>query len=172
MNLYTAALAIAALLTTATTPAFAAVSPGGKGVGVGVELGAPTNLNLKLMTGDNTGVVVGVGGGIWYDASLSLHVDFLWHPIAAPIGDDVTLSGYVGLGAWTSIGFEGSHFGFYSPYYKRLQPFSVGARVPLGVSLAIHPVPIEVFAEVVPAVAAFPGIGVFGQGGIGARLYF
>jgi hypothetical protein len=59
------------------------VAPGGRSLGVGVELGAPSSLNLKFMTASNQGIVVGVGGGIWYDLSLSLHADYLWHPIVA-----------------------------------------------------------------------------------------
>jgi hypothetical protein len=53
-----------------------------------------------------------------------------------------------------------------------VQPVALGVRVPLGVSLAFNSFPVEVFAEVVPAGALFPGIGVFGQGGLGARIYF
>lgn len=165
-----ASLALLAASVSAT-PALA-VSPMGKNVGVGFELGAPTNINLKLMTSSQTGVVVGVGGGIWYDLSLSLHADHLWHLLALPLDDDATLSGYVGIGAWTSLGVEGSRVGLYRGYYSGPQPFAVGARVPLGVSLAFHAAPVEVFIEVVPAISVFPGIGAFGQGGLGARFYF
>ena len=174
MKLSTASLTLATLLiiVAAAMPAHASVTPMGKTVGIGFELGAPTNINVKLMTSSNTGVVVGVGGGIWYDASLSLHADYLWHLLVFPLGDDATLSGYVGIGAWTSFGVEGKHVGLYRPYYGGVQPFGVGARVPLGASLAFNASPIEVFIEIVPAISVFPGIGAFGQGGIGARFYF
>jgi hypothetical protein len=147
------------------------VSPAGKTIGVGLELGAPTNLNAKFMLGPQSGVVVGVGGGIWYDLSLSLHGDYVFHPIALRF-DDGTFSAYVGGGLWTSFGFPGEHYGYYRPFLKGQQYFAVGARVPLGLNLAFNAFPIELFLELVPAVALFPGLGVFGQGGLGARIYF
>lgn len=145
------------------------VSPQGKSLGLGVQLGAPTSLNLKLMLSDTNAVVVGLGGGIWYDASLSLHADYLWHPFVAQF-DDGAFSAYIGVGAWTSLGYEGQRYGYYRPFASG--PFSAGARLPLGLTVAFNQVPVEVFGEIVPAVALFPGIGVFGQGGLGARFYF
>lgn len=155
----------------AALPASANVAPADKSIGVGVEVGAPTNINAKFMVGPTNGVVVGIGGGIWYDLSLSLHADYLWHPVVAEF-DGGNFSGYVGIGGWASIGDgKGGRLGYYQPFFDN-NFFGIGARVPLGVSLAFDQVPVEVFAEVVPSVAVFPGIGVFGQGGIGARFYF
>ncbi|MDP2343595.1 MAG: DUF3996 domain-containing protein [Deltaproteobacteria bacterium] len=166
-----AGLATAVVLSTLSLPALAeTVSPGGKQIGVGIELGAPTNINVKLMTASDQGVVIGVGGGIWYDASLSLHVDYLWHPLVAQFSGG-SLSGFIGGGGWASIGYPGKHYGYYRPFYDDGYA-SFGARLPLGVSLAFNEVPVELFAEVVPSVALFPGIGVFGQGGFGGRIYF
>ncbi len=145
------------------------VTPQGKSVGLGVQLGAPTSLNLKLMLSSDNAIVVGIGGGIWYDASLSLHADYLWHPFVARFNDGA-FSAYIGVGAWTSLGYEGPRYGYYQPFARG--PFSAGARLPLGLTVAFNQVPVEVFGEIVPAVALFPGIGAFGQGGIGARFYF
>lgn len=147
------------------------VSPAGKPIGVGLELGAPTNINAKFMLGPQHGVVVGVGGGIWYDLSLSVHGDYVFHPLALRF-DDGTFSAYVGGGLWTSLGFPGQRYGYYRPFLKDRQYFAAGARVPLGLNLAFNAFPIELFFELVPAVAVFPGLGVFGQGGLGARIYF
>ena len=158
-------------------PAFAdvaggsSVSPGGKGIGIGIEVGAPTSIDIKLMVGNSEGIVIGVGGGIWYDESLALHLDYLWHPLVAHF-DGGTLSGYIGVGGWASVGVDGAHIGYYQPFYRGAQPVALGLRVPFGISLAFNTVPIELFAELVPAVEVFPGIGVFGQGGLGARFYF
>jgi hypothetical protein len=151
------------------------VAPDGRAIGVGLEVGAPTTLNVKFMTSPDTGIVVGLGGGAWYDASLSLHGDFLWHPLVARFNSG-SFSAYIGGGAWTSLGlggrnYRGPHYGYWSPYYDQ-EYVAVGARLPLGLAVAFNEVPIEVFAEVVPALAVFPGIGVFGQGGLGARFYF
>lgn len=150
---------------------YASVSPQGKSIGLGLEVGAPTSLNAKFMTAGNQGIVVGIGGGIWYDLSLSLHADYLWHPFAVPVSDVGTFSGFVGLGAWTSLGNYGPRWGYYQRYQNNIDVFAIGGRVPLGLNFAFHAIPIELFAEVVPSVALFPGIGVFGQGGLGVRFY-
>src|SRR4051812_19474284 len=76
-----AAFAVPAAATSADVSS--TVTPSGKSVGLGLELGAPTGINAKLMVAPNQAVVLGVGGGIWYDASLSLHADYLWHPLVA-----------------------------------------------------------------------------------------
>ena len=171
MNKHTLALLVAAFAAVAADANAneGAVSPSGRDLGFGIEFGAPANLNLKLMVAPNQGVVVGLGVGAWYDASLSLHVDYLLHPIVLPYAA-VTLSGYVGVGAWASAGIEGAHYGYYQPWYGR-SPFGVGARIPLGVNLAFNQAPLELYMELVPAVALMPGFGVFSQGGIGLRLY-
>jgi hypothetical protein len=151
----------------------AQVSPQGKGVGIGFEVGAPTTLNLKMMTSPYTGIVVGIGGAIWYDLSLSLHADYLWHPAVLASGDAGALSFYAGLGGWTALsGQKGPRLGLNGPVYNDVDFLAAGVRVPLGLSFGMSGLPIEVFGELVPAVALFPGIGLFGQGGLGARLYF
>lgn len=152
------------------------VAPAGKTVGVGVELGAPTSLNVKFMVAPNQGIVLGIGGGIWYDYSLSLHTDYLWHPLVGQFNSG-SFSAFAGVGAWTSLGFGGPnykapHFGYYQPFYSGVEPVALGARVPLGLTVAFNEVPVEVFVEVVPSLEVFPAIGVFGQGGLGARFYF
>lgn len=152
------------------------VSPAGKSIGVGLELGAPTTINAKFMIAPNQGVVVGVGGGAWYDASLSLHADYLFHPLVLQF-DDGSFSGYVGGGLWTSLGlggagYRGPHYGYYQPYGPGPETVSAGARLPLGLTVAFNQVPVELFLEIVPALSLFPGFGAFGQGGVGARFYF
>lgn len=161
------------LATSYAAPAAADIAPMGKSVGVGLELGAPTNLNLKFITGPSNGIVVGVGGGVWYDLSLSLHLDYLWHPATFVENSSLTLTPYIGIGGWTSIATNSDRrVGSFGPLYFDAFPVFAGLRVPLGLSFAFNEFPMELFIEAVPAMAFFPFIGVFGQGGIGGRFYF
>ena len=178
MNRHIASLALVAAFFALPATAhegdvYSSVSPAGRNVGIGVELGAPTSLNLKFMVAPREGIVLGIGGGIWYDESISLHADYLWHPLVASF-DSGTFSGYIGGGAWTSLGLgnPGPHYGYYAPFFAGNEPIAVGARLPLGLTLAFNEVPVEVFIEVVPSLEVFPAIGGFGQGGLGARFYF
>lgn len=151
----------------------ATVSPAGRDIGLGIELGAPTSLNAKFMVAPDKGIVLGIGGGIWYDASLSLHADYLWHAVVGQF-DNGSFSAYLGAGAWSSLGLGGPHphYGYYQPFFEGPETIALGARLPLGLNLAFNELPVELFIEVVPSLALFPGIGAFGQGGLGARFYF
>lgn len=169
MNKHTLVFAVAVLATAGASADSGEVSPSGRDVGLGIEFGAPANLNVKFMIAPNQGIVLGLGVAPWYDASLSLHADYLLHPVVLNY-EAVNLSGYVGLGIWGSAGIEGPHYGYYQPWFGK-SPFAVGARVPLGVNLAFNQAPLELYMEIVPAVALAPGFGVFGQGGIGIRFY-
>ena len=163
-------IAFALLAFPAQADGVSSVSPNGRSFGLGLELGAPTSINAKFMLTSNTGIVVGIGAGVWYDAALSLHADYLWHPLVAHF-DNGTFSAYIGGGAWASLGLAGPHYGYYRPYTYE-GPVGIGGRLPLGLAVAFNEFPIEAFVEVVPAIEVFPGFGVFGQGGLGARFYF
>jgi hypothetical protein len=175
-NTTTIAASLALFAGFASAPALADISdtvaPAGRDIGIGVELGAPTSLNLKFMTSPTSGIVIGAGGAIWYNASLSLHADYEVHPLVADFNSG-SFSAYIGLGAWTALDFaaSGPHLGYYQPYYASPEPLAVGARVPLGLSLAFNALPIELFGELVPSAEFFPALGGFGEGGIGFRVY-
>ncbi len=149
------------------------ISPQGRQFGVGLQVGAPTALTLKYMVAPDQGLVAGLGVGIGWDPSISLHVDYLWHPsILASLGWG-TLSWFVGGGGWLSFSNGGWGRGpFYVGYGYATSPFAFGARVPLGLDLAFSSVPIELYLEADPTLLIFPRIG-FGIGAtLGGRFYF
>lgn len=150
-------------------PAAAETSPMGRDFGLGLRLGAPTGLDLKLMTGADSGLVVGVGGLLFFDRSLSLHVDHVWH---AHLTENFTA--YAGVGGWGSVSgdVKGPPFGYRGPVYVQAVPVNAGVRVPLGLNYAFQPIPVEVYGEIAPSAELFPGIGLFSSGSLGARLYF
>ena len=165
------------------------VSPEGRTIGFGLQIGSPTALTMKFMVTGNQGVVAGIGGGL---GGLSLHVDYLWHPSVIVGTDALTLSWYVGLGGWlgflptipgfallgplgpkSGVGYYNGHFGFvYLPDNYLWYAPSFAVRVPLGLSLAFNSLPIEIYGGLTPSLLIFPGFG-FGMGGeLGARVYF
>jgi len=165
------------------------VSPEGKQMGVGLQIGSPTGLTGKYMLTGNQGVVAGVGAGL---GGLSVHLDYLWHPQVLAVADPFRLSWYLGLGGWLGffpypngvpgLGYFGPNFAYgyynghlafmYLPYNLLWFAPSFAVRVPLGLSLALRQLPIEIYGGLTPSVLVFPGIG-FGLGGeIGGRIYF
>ncbi len=154
-------------------PSHAQVSPQGKSFGIGLQLGAPTAVTGKYMLTPEQALVGGIGAGLGWDVSLSLHLDYLWHPTVLATIPPATFSWYVGGGAWLAFFAPGAPGFYYAPYYYFPQsPVGVGARLPIGVDMAFRHVPFELYLEGVPTLAIFPRIS-FGLGvAIGARFWF
>ncbi len=149
------------------------VSPQGKQFGLGVQIGAPTALTLKYFVTGDQALVGGLGVGIGWDPSISLHVDYVWHPsILASLGWG-SFSWFIGGGGWLSLSDGNRRWGgIYPVYGYTSSPIAVGARLPIGLDLAFSQVPIEVYLEADPILMIFPRIG-FGIGAtLGGRFYF
>jgi len=146
----------------------------GKQIGVGLQLGAPTAVTAKFMLAPDQGLVAGIGAGygFFFAPALSVHVDYLWHPSVLSAGDAFALSWFIGGGGWIGLWdrFGRPVVGY--AYYFGYAPISLAVRVPIGLSLALRAIPLELYGEVVPALSVFPWLG-FGMGlSIGARFYF
>ncbi len=164
-----AALVVVFAAAFAAVPAAAATSPMGRDFGLGLRLGAPTGIDLKFMTSADSGLIVGVGGLLFFDRSLSLHVDHVWH---AHLTEDFTA--YAGIGGWGAVSADvkGPPFGYRGPVYVAAVPVAAGVRVPLGLNYAFQSFPLELYGEIAPSAEVFPGIGFFSSASLGARLYF
>lgn len=153
----------------------ASVSPQGRQFGVGLQVGAPTALTLKYMTTGDQALVGGLGVGLGWDPSISLHVDYLWHPhVLAPM-PFANLSWFIGGGGWVSFsdGRWGRRYGpWYDGYGYTYSPFAVGARLPIGLDLAFNGAPIELYLEADPTLVVFPRVGLGIGGTLGGRFYF
>ncbi len=148
------------------------ISPMGKQFGLGLQLGAPTAVTGKYMVTPDQGVVGGIGAGIGWDVSLSLHLDYLWHPTVLATIPPAVFSWYIGGGAWTALHAPNAPGFYYGVYYFPHSPISLGARLPIGVDMAFRAVPFELYLEGAPTIALFPRLA-FGIGvALGARLWF
>jgi hypothetical protein len=167
-----------------------AVAPMGLNMGVGLQIGNPTAVTAKYMLTYNQGIGGGVGAGL---GGVSLHVDYLWHPHVLARGEPFRLSWYIGGGGWLGFfpslggaiplgliytgpfltGYYNGHVGFvYVPApFVWFMP-SVAVRVPIGMSLALNELPIEIYGGVAPSVLLFPGLGLGIGFEVGARFYF
>ncbi len=152
------------------------VSPMGKQIGVGLQVGAPTALTGKLMLAPNQGLVAGIGAGygFFFHPALSIHLDYLYHPSILASTNAFTLSWFIGGGAWLGIWDGGRRNRFLVPGYQYNYgtPLLLAVRVPIGLNLAFNELPIELYLEGVPALGIFPAV-TFGIGiAAGARFYF
>lgn len=151
------------------------VSPMGKQLGIGLQVGAPTALTGKIMLAPDQGLVLGIGAGygFFFDPALSIHLDYLYHPSILTSQSAFTLSWFIGGGVWLGL-WEGGRRRFLVPgyQYNYATPLLLAVRVPIGLNLAFNELPIELYLEGVPALGIFPAV-TFGIGlAAGARFYF
>jgi hypothetical protein len=145
------------------------------GVALGLQVGSPTAITLKLGGLQQNGFVIGLGSGFAYYGAfapnLSIHVDYLFHVATLVRNADIALTAYVGPGLWLALGSYGYGFGLYKGGYA-VVPFGIGVRMPLGLSLGFSSAPIELYLELDPALFLFPRAD-FGTGAsLGFRYHF
>lgn len=155
----------------------AASTPQGRTFGIGVQLGLPVALVIKYMLQPNQGIGAGLGGFSGFvlnSGSVTVFVDYLYHPHLLTAGEAFSLTWFIGGGGQIIINDR-----FATPYIRGvLYPgfyygsyFWLAGRVPLGLNLALAQAPLEVYAELVPSLLVFPAL-TFGIGGaVGVRFY-
>jgi hypothetical protein len=129
--------------------------------GVGVVLGSTTGASFGWRPTEQNGMQAAVGwdmGAGRFDGS----VDYLQTVRVFAPGAPLRVPVYVGLGAELATEAPGL-FG---------DAAGVWARVPIGASLFLEEVPLEVFAQVVPRVRVLPVMTFGADAAIGGRWYF
>ena len=154
-------LALAALVSVAATPRVARADE--HAFGLGIELGAPTGLAMKYYLGQSSGRggMVAIQAGLgeiesWGPDGLYVHVDVVWHPALLATTPDFTLPFYVGVGGrmlhwrdnycYRDNGVE---------YCGGDGDTDLGVRVPFGLVMDFHKVPIDVFLELALVIDLF-----------------
>jgi hypothetical protein len=147
------------------------------GIGVGLQVGAPSAITIKFAGAHESGIALGIGAGFGYGrqfgASLWLQADYLIHLATLIDADGLDLAFYGGPGAFVTVFGSNYGFGFAgNPYFNDFNFVGFGLRLPIGLSLAFDSFPLELYGQLDPAVSLFPGIG-FGVGAsLGFRFYF
>ncbi len=132
--------------------------------GGGFILGDPSGLNGKAILGNHA---IDIGIGPSFNDGFYLYGDYLrrFHGVF-PV---IALSLYIGIGPGFHHHDKGNndrnhdHDGDYN---------SLECRVPFGIDYLFPQIPIELFAEIAPALVIIPDIGFKIRGGVGVRYYF
>lgn len=147
------------------------------GVGLGIQLGFPTAVTLKLGKAHDNNFAFGLGAGFGYRSflpSLSVHGDYQLHLVTLIKNSDLSITGYIAPGLWLAF-FGSGGYGFfdsrlYVPGY--LNFVGVGARLSFGASVLVSRAPVEIYLELTPAVFVFPAIDPAVGFSLGFRYYF
>jgi hypothetical protein len=148
----------------------AEAAPQGKSFGLGLVLGAPSGITGKYMLTGDQGIQASIGFGfspryrnntnLVLVSDVVVAVDYLWTPIHLVDVEPIDVNLYIGGGAIVGV-WENGFFGA-----------SVGARLPLGVSVPFKAIPLELYLELVPTLVVFPPLALGVGAGLGGRWYF
>jgi hypothetical protein len=145
-------------MTTGSTPTVSTTSSAGK-LGVGLIVGEPTGFSAKYWLNDTLALDGAVGWSSHDHTDLYLHSDVLWHNFDLIPVSRGSLPVYFGVGGL--VRFRDDN-----------RDNDVGVRVPVGVSYLFDNAPIDVFAEIAPAVDVAPSVRGEVTGGVGIRYWF
>ena len=128
-------------------------------LGAGIIVGEPTGASVKYWFNDLMAIDGAAGWSTHDHSDFYLHSDVLWHNfdlIPVPRG---RLPVYIGAGGL--VRFRDDN-----------RDNQVGIRVPVGLSYMPDGLPIDVFAEIGPALDVSPNVQGEVTGGIGIRYWF
>ena len=176
-------LAVAVVLTLGTLaprPA-AAADYGSEGFGLGLFLGQPTGLTLAGNFGGGHMVQGYVAFELVYRDSFILIADYIWHPNIIVSNATLDLSWHFGGGLVLGTWMHDYRYDCYRPDPRTRPDYWVcndytrvmfGLRMPFGLDLFFHPVPLELYFELAPGIEVFPFVDWILFGGVGLRYWF
>ena len=133
-------------------------------VGLGVMVGEPTGLSLKVWSGNRTAFDVAAGWSLGSSDWVYVHADYLWHRYELNV-EEGSLPFYFGIGARVLLHEDNN------PKHEK-HDSKVGVRVPLGLNYLFANHRFDIFIEVAPIIDLAPDTGFDVSGGLGARYYF
>lgn len=145
-------------------------TPSGKRLGFGAQVGSPTALTLEAVIAPELSVDAGLGGLVGWGPSLSVHGDVLWSPIALYDDEHFTLSPQLGVGTFAALAPQRFAPLFPGIDYADARTWT-GLRAPLGMIVALHAVPIGVYAQAVPTAFVYPHLAFDVGLSLGLRFY-
>jgi hypothetical protein len=127
--------------------------------GAGVIIGEPIGASLKYFVNDTMAIDGALGVSLHEHSGLYLHGDVLWHNFDLVPVSQGKLPLYLGVGGLLRL--RNSNY-----------DDQFGIRVPVGVSYLFDNAPVDIFAEIGPALDLTPSVRGEVTGGVGIRFWF
>ena len=127
-----------------------------RGIGLGIILGQPTGVSLKLWTGRSQAFDVAVAWAFDREDALHVHADYLFHNFRLFRVQKGQFVLYYGIGGRV----------------KAESRTRVGLRIPVGLSYLFEKDPLEIFFELGPIMDLAPSTRFRMTSGVGLRYYF
>lgn len=152
---------------------------GSEGFGLGIFLGQPSGITLAGNFGGGHMVQGYVAFELVYRDSFILMADYVWHPNLIVDNSTLELSWHFGgglvLGTWVHdyyydcVAWDAHGRCVEWADYARVM---FGLRMPFGLDLFFHEVPLELYFELAPGIEVAPYVWWILYGGIGLRYWF
>jgi len=148
--------------------------------GLGVLLGEPVGMSIKLFVAPDHAFQLGLGYDLILRDAGVVTLDYVWHPIAISANRTLVLTWHIGIGGSLGVWPAGHDYDCRDadPVLPGIQPacrtawVQPGVRAPLGFEVVFRDLPLELYAEFAPGVLVYPMIEFLAQGGFGARWYW
>ncbi len=124
--------------------------------GLGIILGEPTGLSLKLWTGNSTAFDGAVAWSFGKNDAFHIHGDFLVHNYKLIKVSKGRLPVYYGIGG----------------RIKMEEESKLGVRIPVGLNYLFEDAPLDIFLEIVPVLELIPATDFSMNAAIGIRFFF
>jgi hypothetical protein len=127
--------------------------------GAGVIVGEPIGASVKYFFNDAVAIDGALGWSLHDHTDIYMHSDVLWHNYDLIPVSQGRLPVYFGAGGLLRLRNSGEDDQF-------------GIRVPVGVSYLFDNAPVDIFAEIGPALDLTPSLRGEITGGVGIRFWF
>ena len=128
------------------------------GFGIGVVVGEPTGISLKLWRGKYRAICGAAGWSLAGEKHFHINGDYIFHNFELIKLEKGKLPIYYGFGGRIKAK-EGSNT-------------EIGVRIPLGMDYFIPDTPLDIFFELVPTLDVIPETDVDINFGLGIRFFF
>lgn len=129
--------------------------------GVGIIVGEPTGLSMKVKMSENTAIDGALGWSFVDEGSVHIHGDFLLHDYSLISVDEGSLPVYYGVGGRIKLRNRD----------RGTDDDRIGIRVPVGLAYEFSSRKVDIFLELVPILDLTPKSRFTMNAAIGVRYF-
>lgn len=141
------------------------------GFGAGLILGEPTGISVKGWIGSDRAVDGALAWSAGHGSSFRIHADYLFHKYGAIKVSKGQLPLYYGPGLRLRFWNDGYHW-YRGDWHAENGAVDLAVRFPVGLCYQFDGAPVDVFAEIVPALGLIPATYFDLDFAIGGRYWF
>lgn len=128
------------------------------GFGIGVVVGEPTGISLKLWRGKYRAICGAAGWSLAGEKHFNINGDYIFHNFELIKLEKGKLPIYYGFGGRIKI--------------KEDKKTKIGVRIPVGMDYFIPNAPLDIFFDIVPTLDIFLETEIYINFGLGIRFFF